>query len=153
MKKMTGTAIPLSALRTQNSLGCGEYPDLLQFADFCKKTKLQIIQLLPINDTGTSSSPYNALTAFALHPLYISIKDLPETKNDVSYNLSLLHIMDIVNQANSDLAKVKIVQKINGDESVLERNTNGDKTFTDAEMKGVKEKIDSKKVDERGLGL
>ncbi|OJF76275.1 MAG: hypothetical protein BKP49_07295 [Treponema sp. CETP13] len=82
MKKMTGTAIPLSALRTKNSLGCGEYLDLIQFADFCKETNLQIIQLLPINDTGTSSSPYNALTAFALHPLYISIKKLPETKNN-----------------------------------------------------------------------
>ncbi|HZK19465.1 MAG TPA: 4-alpha-glucanotransferase [Treponemataceae bacterium] len=82
MEKMTGTAIPLSALKTKNSLGCGEYPDLIKFADFCLKSNLQIIQLLPINDTGTSSSPYNALSAFALHPIYISIKNLPETQKN-----------------------------------------------------------------------
>lgn len=82
MEKMTGTAIPLSALKTKNSIGCGEYPDLVNFADFCKQSNLKIIQLLPVNDTGTSSSPYNALSAFALHPLYISIKDLPETQQN-----------------------------------------------------------------------
>jgi 4-alpha-glucanotransferase len=33
---------------------------------------------LPVNDTGYESSPYSALTAFALHPLYLRIGDLPE---------------------------------------------------------------------------
>jgi len=106
-------------------------------------------KLRPVNAEISEVSLFNKEGQFT------SIKDLPETKNDVSYNLSLLHIMDIVNQANSDLAKVKIVQKVNGEENVLERNIDGDKTFTEAEMKGVKEKIDSKKVkvDERDLGL
>lgn len=74
----SGTAIPLGALRTENSCCVGEYPDLIPFADFCKKASLSIIQLLPVNDTGTESSPYSALSAFALHPLYISISSLPE---------------------------------------------------------------------------
>lgn len=75
---LTGTAVPLGAIRTKNSCGVGEYPDLVAFAAFCKKAGLGLVQLLPVNDTGTESSPYSALSAFALHPLYISIESLPE---------------------------------------------------------------------------
>ncbi|MDR2898449.1 MAG: 4-alpha-glucanotransferase, partial [Spirochaetaceae bacterium] len=74
----TGAAFPLGALRTQESCGVGEYPDLVKFADFCKKTGLNVIQLLPVNDTGTESSPYSALSAFALHPIYARLQDFPE---------------------------------------------------------------------------
>ena len=75
---LTGTAIPVGALKTADSCGVGEFLDLIPFADFCKKAGLKLIQLLPVNDTGTESSPYSALSAFALHPLYISLKSLPE---------------------------------------------------------------------------
>ncbi len=78
LKRKTGTAVPVSALRTNNSLMCGEFLDLIPFADFCKKSGLSIIQILPVNDTGTESSPYSALSAFALHPIYIHILSLPE---------------------------------------------------------------------------
>jgi 4-alpha-glucanotransferase len=37
-----------------------------------------LIQLLPVNDTGYWSAPYFALTAFALHPVYLRIGDMPE---------------------------------------------------------------------------
>ncbi|MEL3905761.1 MAG: 4-alpha-glucanotransferase [Treponema sp.] len=76
-----GAAVPVSALYTQKSCGVGEFSDLILFADFCKKTDLKLIQLLPVNDTGTDSSPYNALSAFALHPLYIRLDDIPEAKS------------------------------------------------------------------------
>ena len=77
---LCGAAIPVSALYTKKSCGVGEFSDLIPFADFCKKAGLRIIQLLPVNDTGTDSSPYNALSAFALHPLYISPDDIPEAE-------------------------------------------------------------------------
>ena len=80
-EKKTGTAIPLAALKTENSCGCGDFLDLIPFADFCKKANLELIQLLPVNDTGTESSPYSALSAFALHPMYIRISALPEILN------------------------------------------------------------------------
>ena len=75
---LCGVAVPVSALYTKLSCGIGEFADLIPFADFCKKTGLQVIQLLPVNDTGTDSSPYNALSAFALHPIYIRLDDIPE---------------------------------------------------------------------------
>lgn len=78
---ITGAAIPVSALKTKNSLGIGEFPDLKYFADWCKLTGINLIQLLPVNDTGLESSPYSALSAFALHPIYISINKIPESKN------------------------------------------------------------------------
>lgn len=78
LKKMTGVAIPLGALYTKESPMIGEFPSLKKFAAFCKSAGLKIIQLLPVNDTGTQSSPYSGLSAFALHPIYVCVKDLPE---------------------------------------------------------------------------
>lgn len=77
-ERLTGTAVPLGALYSKDYPVIGEFPVLADFADFCKKAGLGIIQLLPVNDTGTQSSPYSGLSAFALHPIYISLKALPE---------------------------------------------------------------------------
>jgi 4-alpha-glucanotransferase len=82
MKKTTqnrlcGVVVPVGALRGRDSIGVGEYPDLVELGELCLKAGLSLIQILPVNDTGYDSSPYSALTAFALHPLYISIKNIP----------------------------------------------------------------------------
>lgn len=77
-KKLTGTAVPLGALYTEESPAIGEYTSLKKFADFCKKCGLSIIQLLPVNDTGTQSSPYSGLSAFALHPIFADISAFSE---------------------------------------------------------------------------
>ena len=77
LKKLTGVAVPLGALYTKENPVIGEFADLVPFARFCKEAGLGIIQLLPVNDTGTQSSPYSGLSAFALHPIYIRIKDVP----------------------------------------------------------------------------
>ena len=78
---LTGTAVPVSALKTTESCGCGEFLDLIPFAEFCASAGLKLIQLLPVNDTGTESSPYSALSAFALNPVYLRLQALPEAKN------------------------------------------------------------------------
>lgn len=87
--KKTGIAIPLGALYTKSSDAIGEYPDLKILADFCKKSGISIIQLLPVNDTGTQSSPYSGLSAFALHPIYIRIKDIPEYDSLIKTDVKL----------------------------------------------------------------
>ena len=76
-KKLTGVAVPLGALYTKDNSAIGEFPDLKVFADFCKSAGISIIQLLPVNDTGTQSSPYSGLSAFALHPIYIRLNQVP----------------------------------------------------------------------------
>ncbi|SIQ33642.1 4-alpha-glucanotransferase [Alkalispirochaeta americana] len=76
--RITGVLVPLAALRSTTSIGCGEFADLPDLARWCSATGLNLIQLLPVNDTGGESSPYSALSAYALHPVYIRIQDLPE---------------------------------------------------------------------------
>jgi len=88
-KKLTGVVVPLGALYTENNPVIGEFADLIPFAKFCKASGLNLIQLLPVNDTGTQSSPYSGLSAFALHPIYIRIADVPDFgsiyKNDSKF--------------------------------------------------------------------
>lgn len=72
-----GVAVPLSSLRSLHSTGIGEYTDLALLVDWCKHVGFDIIQILPINDTGFGLSPYSALSAFALHPAYLDLKALP----------------------------------------------------------------------------
>jgi 4-alpha-glucanotransferase len=73
-----GVVVPVGALRGKDGGGVGEYLDLIEFSAFCVETGIGLIQILPVNDTGYESSPYSALTAFALHPLYIRLGDLEE---------------------------------------------------------------------------
>jgi 4-alpha-glucanotransferase len=74
----TGVVAPVSALRTVHGAGTGEFYDLIPLAEWCKACGIDLIQLLPVQDTGFQSSPYSALSAFALHPLYLSLSRLPE---------------------------------------------------------------------------
>jgi 4-alpha-glucanotransferase len=78
--RLLGAVVPVGALRGSKPTAVGEFPDLVEFAQLCKKMKVGLIQLLPVNDTGYQSSPYFSLTAFALHPLYLRITDLPEAE-------------------------------------------------------------------------
>ena len=86
MKKRTGIVVPLSALYTKECPSCGDFLALKDLADFCQKAGFSIVQLLPVNDTGTQSSPYSGLSAFALHPLFIRISALPEFKAAMKSN-------------------------------------------------------------------
>jgi len=74
---LTGVAVPVSSLRSQSSCGIGEFPDLVLFGEWCRRTGLDLIQILPVNDTGFDPSPYNARSAFALNPVYIRLEDIP----------------------------------------------------------------------------
>ena len=76
-RHFTGIAVPVAALRTEESCGVGEFADLVPLGRWCRETGLDVIQLLPVNDTGGNSSPYSALSAFALHPLCIRLQYLP----------------------------------------------------------------------------
>ena len=76
-----GVAIPVFSLRSENSLGVGEFADLKPLADWAAQTGLKLIQILPINDTTSShdwtdSYPYSAISVDALHPIYLRLDDL-----------------------------------------------------------------------------
>ena len=76
---MKGVAVPLFSLRTEVDFGIGEYADLPKLGDWCVDKDMKIIQILPINDTTAhydwhDSYPYNAISAFALNPVYLNLK-------------------------------------------------------------------------------
>lgn len=76
-----GVAVPVFSLRSQKSFGVGEFTDIPLLVDWAKKTGLKLIQLLPVNDTTSEHSwhdsyPYAAISAFAMHPLYINLEKI-----------------------------------------------------------------------------
>lgn len=84
--KGAGVAIPVFSLRSANSFGVGEFTDIRLLADWATQAGLKLIQLLPINDTSATytwkdSYPYAAISAFALHPLYINLQKVAGKKN------------------------------------------------------------------------
>ena len=101
--KGAGTAVPIFSLRSQKSLGCGEFSDLKLLVDWTKATGQKIIQTLPINDTtitGTwkDSYPYSAISVFALHPIYININKVGEVED-----------MELYEKRREELAELKFV--------------------------------------------
>lgn len=81
-----GVAIPVFSLRSEKSYGTGEFTDLRLLADWAASTGMKIIQLLPVNDTSatgtwTDSYPYAAVSAFALHPLYLNLSEVAGKKH------------------------------------------------------------------------
>ncbi len=84
--KGAGVAIPVFSLRSKNSFGVGEFADIKLLVDWAKEIGLKLIQILPINDTIATHSwmdsyPYAAISAFALHPLYINLSKVAGKKN------------------------------------------------------------------------
>ena len=76
-----GVSLPVFSLRSEKSLGVGEFADLKRFGDWAHRVGFKLIQILPINDTTsahdwTDSYPYSAISVFALHPIYLRIDDL-----------------------------------------------------------------------------
>ena len=81
-----GVSIPVFSLRSKDSFGCGEFMDLMLLADWAKKTGLRLIQILPVNDTSATltwldSYPYAAISAFALHPIYLNLQEMAGRKH------------------------------------------------------------------------
>lgn len=77
--KGAGVNVPLFSLRSQRSIGAGDFTDLLLLIDYAAALGLKLIQLLPINDTTSSltdkdSYPYSAISSFALHPKYMDVQ-------------------------------------------------------------------------------
>jgi len=80
-----GVAIPVFSLRSEDGFGIGEFYDLKKMVDWAKRTNQQIIQTLPINDTilfhtNYDSYPYNAVSVYALHPIYLHLESAGKLK-------------------------------------------------------------------------
>lgn len=90
-----GINLPLFSLRGKHSSGIGEYPDLIPMISWCRQQGLDVIQLLPLNDTGNDTSPYSALSAFALNPLHIGLSQLPHLENHPNLQAQLPQLNEL----------------------------------------------------------
>lgn len=85
--KIAGTAIPVFSLRSENSFGVGDFGDLKKLIDWAVKTHQQAVQILPINDTTSThtwmdSYPYNSISIYAFHPMYIDLSQLGKLEDE-----------------------------------------------------------------------
>lgn len=80
-----GVVAPVFSLRSEKSIGCGDFADLADFICWAASVGMQAVQLLPINDTTASgtwrdSYPYNAISVFALHPIYVAPREWADSR-------------------------------------------------------------------------
>jgi 4-alpha-glucanotransferase len=76
--RYSGLVVPLFSLRGRHDLGVGEILDLLPLIRWASDFGQRVLQLLPISETCPGeASPYNALSAFAIDPVYISVHAVP----------------------------------------------------------------------------
>ena len=118
---MRGVAVPLFSLRTDDDFGIGEFADLPKLGDWCVANGLKIIQILPINDTTAhfdwrDSYPYNAISAFALNPIYLNLKQLgistdspidSLTSLPMSYRATVGASVSIGREVRNDMGKLQ----------------------------------------------
>lgn len=76
-----GVSIPVFSLRSETSYGVGEFLDIKKMVDWASSVGMNLIQVLPINDTTVThtwadSYPYKPISVFALHPMYLNIPSL-----------------------------------------------------------------------------
>jgi 4-alpha-glucanotransferase len=71
--RRAGILIPTFAVRTEDDLGIGDTGGVRELIDWAADTGLGFLQFLPINATGTDSSPYNAISSVALDYLTLDL--------------------------------------------------------------------------------
>src|SRR5919106_6524840 len=74
-----GLLIPLFSMPSRASWGVGEIADIPRFAGWLEESGLDFLQLLPVNEMEEGqNSPYSALSAMAIDPVFIALNDVRE---------------------------------------------------------------------------
>jgi 4-alpha-glucanotransferase len=72
--RQAGVLIPLFSIRSHSGWGVGEIPDLVPFSRWAASSGFQVVQVLPVNECSRGqNSPYAALSAFAIDPVYLAL--------------------------------------------------------------------------------
>ena len=74
-----GVMVPLFSIPSRMSWGIGEIPDLALLARWLESSGLDAVQILPVNEMADDqSSPYSALSAMAVDPIFIALGDVED---------------------------------------------------------------------------
>jgi 4-alpha-glucanotransferase len=70
-----GAMVPLFSIPSRRSWGVGEIPDLVPLSRWLASAGFDFVQLLPVNEMEEGqSSPYSALSAMAVDPIFLSLE-------------------------------------------------------------------------------
>jgi len=76
-----GVLVPLFSIPSTASWGIGEIGDIPAFASWLASAGHDLLQLLPVNEMAAGQhSPYSAMSAMAIDPVYISVHALDDFK-------------------------------------------------------------------------
>jgi 4-alpha-glucanotransferase len=79
MPRQAGVLLPLFSIRAPADWGVGEIPDLVPWARWCAAAGFSAAQVLPVNEASRGqNSPYAALSAFAIDPVYVGVGALED---------------------------------------------------------------------------
>src|SRR3954466_12630373 len=78
-RRRTGPLIPLFSCPSTTSWGIGDIGDVQPVAAWLASAGVQVLQLLPLNEMAPGQqSPYSAISAMAIDPIFIRLPDVPE---------------------------------------------------------------------------
>jgi len=88
-----GVLVPLFSIPSRASWGIGEIADLPRFADWLRAAGLDFVQLLPTNEMQEGQySPYSALSAMAIDPVFLTLREVPDFHDAGGRRLSTVPI-------------------------------------------------------------
>lgn len=78
-RRRAGLLIPLFSCPSTSSWGIGDIGDVVPMTRWMAGARLRVLQLLPLNEMAPGqASPYSAITAMAIDPIFITVPDVPE---------------------------------------------------------------------------
>ena len=78
-QRRAGVLIPLFACPSASSWGIGDIGDIQPVAKWLAGAGQRVLQLLPMNEMASGQqSPYSAMSAMAIDPIFIRLTDVPE---------------------------------------------------------------------------
>lgn len=112
-KKVAGILTPVSALRGEADLGIGDTAALVEFAGWAAKKGFGLIQILPVNETGSDHSPYNIISSMAYEPSTITTnpKWLPELSQETFDEITRAHDVDSLRSGDVKYSAVKALKR------------------------------------------
>ncbi len=79
VRRRAGLLIPLFSCPSTTSWGIGEIGDIEPLTQWLSAAGQRVLQLLPLNEMAPGQqSPYSAISALAIDPIYISVPRVPE---------------------------------------------------------------------------
>jgi 4-alpha-glucanotransferase len=78
-RRRAGLLIPLFSCPSTTSWGIGDIGDIRPAAQWLQLAGVRVLQLLPLNEMASGQqSPYSAISAMAIDPIFIRVPDVPE---------------------------------------------------------------------------